>query len=394
MKRVFVVAVFLLIGLGVFAANETALRRFAMFVGSNAGGSDRVTLRYAEEDAKRMATVLEELGGVVPGDTLLLLGAGGRELQAGFRRIAERIHEAQPNARRTEFVFYYSGHSDEQGILLGEELVTYRDLKASIDGVQADVNIAILDSCSSGAFTRLKGGTRQPPFLLDESSQMKGHAFLTSSSADEAAQESDRIEGSFFTHYLIAGMRGAADSTRDGQISLNEAYAYAFSETLARTESTTGGAQHPSYNIQLTGTGDLTVTDLRVSSSGVWLQEDVAGRLFVRDPQGRLVVEVRKDPNVSVLLALPAGTYLVRLEQEGRYYESTVDLRVGRKEVVSSRDFVPLRSARSNADLRPPGSRSSRTGSTSRRGRSSRSLLLTASSRPRTCPSISGCSPS
>jgi hypothetical protein len=123
MKRVFVVAVFLLIGLGVFAANETALRRFAMFVGSNAGGSDRVTLRYAEEDAKRMATVLEELGGVVPGDTLLLLGAGGRELQAGFRRIAERIHEAQPNARRTEFVFYYSGHSDEQGILLGEELL-------------------------------------------------------------------------------------------------------------------------------------------------------------------------------------------------------------------------------------------------------------------------------
>jgi hypothetical protein len=346
MKRVYATVMFLLIGLSAFAASQTALRRFALFVGSNAGGSDRVTLRYAEADALRMATVLQELGGVVPGDTLLLLGTTGPGLETAFQRMGERVRETRSDARRTEFVFYYSGHSDEQGILLGEERVLYRDLKASIDAVQADVNIAILDSCSSGAFTRLKGGTRQPPFLLDESSQMKGHAFLTSSSADEAAQESDRIEGSFFTHYLVAGMRGAADSTRDGQISLNEAYAYAFSETLARTQSTTGGAQHPSYNIQLTGTGDLTVTDLRVSSSGVWIQEDVAGRLFVRDPQGRLVVEVRKEPDVSVLLALPAGTYLVRLEREGSYYESRLDLRVGRKEAVSSRDFVPLRTER------------------------------------------------
>ncbi|MBN1838325.1 MAG: caspase family protein [Spirochaetales bacterium] len=348
MKRFGIVAVLLVIGFGAFA-NQAALRRFAIFVGSNSGGSDRVTLRYAEDDALGMASVLQELGGVVPGDSLLLLGPNSGELGAGFRAMGERIREAQGSARRTEFLLYYSGHSDEQGILLGEERFSYRELKSSIDDVGADVNIAILDSCSSGAFTRLKGGTRQPPFLLDESSEMKGHAFLTSSSADEAAQESDRIEGSFFTHYLIAGMRGAADSTRDGQISLNEAYAYAFSETLARTESTAGGPQHPSYNIQLTGTGDLTVTDLRVASSGLWIQEDVGGRLFVRDQQGRLVVELRKDPSVPVLLALPAGEYLLRMERDGGMYESFVRLRVGRKEAIDSQDFVPLRTERATS---------------------------------------------
>ena len=40
--------------------------------------------------------------------------------------------------------------------------------------------IAVLDACASGAITRFKGGSRQQPFLVDASSNMKGHAFLTS----------------------------------------------------------------------------------------------------------------------------------------------------------------------------------------------------------------------
>ena len=61
---------------------------------------------------------------------------------------------------------------------------------------------------------------------------VEGHAFLTSSSADEAAQESDRIGGSFFTHYLITGLRGGADANADGKVTLGEAYQFAFAETV------------------------------------------------------------------------------------------------------------------------------------------------------------------
>ena len=52
---------------------------------------------------------------------------------------------------------------------------------------------------------------RRPPFLVDESADMRGHAFLTSSAETEAAQESDRIQASYFTHFLVSGFRGAAD---------------------------------------------------------------------------------------------------------------------------------------------------------------------------------------
>ena len=38
--------------------------RLAILVGANDGGPDRVHLRYADDDAQAMATVLTEIGGV------------------------------------------------------------------------------------------------------------------------------------------------------------------------------------------------------------------------------------------------------------------------------------------------------------------------------------------
>ena len=64
------------------------------------------------------------------------------------------------------------------------------------------------------------------------------HAYLTSSSEDEASQESDQIGSSFFTHYLVSGLRGAADASDDDLVTLEEVYRYAREETLTRTAST------------------------------------------------------------------------------------------------------------------------------------------------------------
>jgi hypothetical protein len=343
MKRVVLLLLILLAGACLFADQSSqGLRRFAMFIGSNDGGHERVRLRYAESDARAMAEVMQELGGVEHNDSLVLLAPTSYDLETALLMMSTRIRQAHADARRVEFLLYYSGHSDERGLLLGEERVAYADLKSSIGEIQADVNIAILDSCFSGAFTRLKGGTRQLPFMIDESMQMKGHAFLTSSSADEAAQESDHIEGSYFTHYMIAGLRGAADSTRDEQISLNEAYHYAFSETLARTETSQAGAQHPSYNIQLTGTGDLTMTDLRIASSTIVLSEQIDGRLYVRGNMGNLMAEVRKDFGGVVVLALPEGRYTLTLDSEGRSYVTNVVLRSGARSELAPANFQPI----------------------------------------------------
>ena len=190
----------------------------------------------------------------------------------------------------------------------------------------ADVRIAILDSCASGALIRLKGGVHRAPFLSDVSTQARGHAFLTASSADEAAQESDRVGAAFFTHYLLSGMRGATDANHDRRVTLNEAYQFAYNETLQRTETSRAGAQHPAYDIQLAGTGDLVMTDLHASSSRLVLARDLAGRIYVRDSLGRLVVELRKEPTYPVELVLDAGAYRVVVDHDGSISDGTFDL--------------------------------------------------------------------
>lgn len=152
---------------------------------------------------------------------------------------------------------------------------------------------------------RTKGGTRKPPFLVDASSSVKGYAFLTSSAEDEAAQESERLKGSFFTHALVTGLRGAANASRDGRVTLHEAYQFAFYNTLDKTQATAAGPQHPGYDIRLVGSGDLVLTDTRSTGAGVTLDPNLVGNLYVRDGDGHLVAELRSPLAPALSWPLP-----------------------------------------------------------------------------------------
>ncbi len=304
------------------------LRRFALVAGVNDGGPERVPLRYARSDAEHVARVLERLGGIAPADEILLLDADDAALRKAFRAIEGRIRAAHAT-HRAELILYYSGHSDEEGLLLHGTHLSYQELRRWLETVDAQVRIAIVDSCSSGALTRPKGGQRAPPFLVDTSSAVKGHAILTSSAADEASQESDRIGASFFTHFLVSGLRGAADANQDGKVTVNEAYQFAFTETLARTERTRSGAQHPTYDIQLAGSGDVVVTDLRGTDAILVFPEAAAGRYFVRDREGRLVAELRKVAGRPIELGVDSGAYRVVREDGGRLAEAQLTIASG-----------------------------------------------------------------
>ncbi|MCP5046281.1 MAG: caspase family protein [bacterium] len=309
--------------------DEQTTRRFALVVGANYGGPQRVKLRYAVSDAKALIEVLESMGGVLPDDSRLLVEPDRETLFWELNRLKERIIRAKEKHPRVEVIFYYSGHSDERNILLGKEKVSYQKFRDEINKMEADVRIAILDSCASGAFTRLKGGKKKKPFLVDSAYNMKGYAVMTSSSSDEASQESERLKGSFFTHYLNSGLRGAADMSRDGRITLSEAYQFAFNETLAQTEKTVSGPQHPNYNIQMSGTGDVVITDIRQSSAILRIGKNVSGKLFIHNSDQVLVVELSKPAGRTIELGLEEGKYRVINIVDGDVLESRIKLPEG-----------------------------------------------------------------
>ena len=321
------------------ASEAGRINRYVIAVSANNGGSGRPVLRYAESDARSFAKVLKEMGGVLPQNVILVKEPTVAALQTEFANLDSKIFQEKKSNGRNEVLVYYSGHADEKGLRLGEETYAWKDLRNRIDALSADVKIAVIDACGSGAITRVKGGKAVPAFMVDQSSDMKGYAFITSSTQDESSQESDKLKGSFFTHSLVSGLRGAGDLSSDGKVTLSEAYQFAFNETLQKTEATMGGAQHPSRDMNLAGTGDVVMTDLRTTSAGLDLDGSVYGRLYIRDDNGELVAELNKKRGHAMSLGLPAGRYALNLQQDPAYMGATVVLSNGKREKMTLDNF-------------------------------------------------------
>lgn len=321
------------------APSEAPSRRFAVVFASNHGGGDRPALRHAHSDAAAVASVLVELGGVAPADIKTLLEPGPDDVLGALADLTTLVTAAAASGARVDLVAYYSGHSDDEGLLLGERRLPYAALRAAVDAVPAGVRVVVLDSCSSGALLRAKGGVRVAPFLFDQANDVSGTAFLLSSSADEPAQESDRLGGSFFTQALLTGLRGAADLERDGTVTLTEAYRFAFDETLARTERASGGAQHPTWDMKLSGAGDFVLTDLRDASARLVLADELAGRVFIRGARGELLYELQKLPAQALHLSVPPGSYRVLVKGVGTR-EVDVEVIRGGETVVRAGDLT------------------------------------------------------
>jgi hypothetical protein len=227
-------------------------------VASADAAEGQAPLRYADRDADRMEAALRDLG--------------------GFDRI-ERLRDPRPQALRAaldgveraaardpglQMVFYYSGHADERGLLIGAERFSFDELRARLEGSRAAVRVALIDACYAGTMVQTKGGAPAPGYALDlvAPTRVRGAAIIAAGTATELAQESGEIEGSYFTHHLLSALRGAGDRDGDGVVTLAETYQYAYSHTLAATLPSIFGPQHPSYEYRLAGTGELPLTRL------------------------------------------------------------------------------------------------------------------------------------
>jgi hypothetical protein len=136
---------------------------------------------------------------------------------------------------------------------------------------------------------------------------------ISASGANEYAQESESLQGSYFTHYLVTGLRGAADSSRDGKVTLDEVYGWAWARTIEATFSSRGGVQRPAFSVDLRGAGQLVLAEPQRSASRLTLDVAAAGRwLVVSEATGNVFADVDKGEG-PVSLALPAGSYRVQL---------------------------------------------------------------------------------
>ncbi|MFZ5442265.1 MAG: caspase family protein [Myxococcota bacterium] len=294
------------------AGTAFAERRFALLIGANDGWATDRPLRYAHDDARRMQDVLVQLGQVAEGDATLLLDPSTKDVTAALDRL-----EAQLAAERgpTMLFFYYSGHSDAAALHLRGPVLSLATLADRLSATRASLSLALLDSCRSGAILGTKGAVPVVPVRLAADEPVQGFALLSSSGADELAQESRALAGSIFTHHWISALRGAGDADGDGVVRLSEAYGYAYERTRADTEST-ALPQRPGFRFNLKGQGDVALTRLLAAAGTLEFEVEPSQRYVVVDGnEQRLIAEARSNPTERRRLQLAAGSYRVKRPQ-------------------------------------------------------------------------------
>jgi hypothetical protein len=328
-------------------AASASVERFAILIGNNAGERDDQALRFAETDAGRMRDVLTDVGGVQAENLVLLQGGNASAARRAIITVNDRIRTL-PAGSEAELVVYYSGHGDASALHMAASRFELDELQRLVRGSPASVRLLIVDACRSGSITRVKGGRHVEPFAieLDDHLASQGAVLLTSSAANEDAQESDELAGSFFTHFLVSGLLGAADENGDGRVTLAEAYRYAYDNTLRATSETLAGIQHATFQYDLAGRGDVVLTSLGGATRG-WLQfPDDRAYIVLRDNRDGPVVAEVGARDLRRRLSLRPGRYYVRGRGSEFLLEGSVTVAAGADHRVTDGELERIAYAR------------------------------------------------
>jgi hypothetical protein len=294
---------------------------YALVVGSNAAGPGQTALRYAEDDARRVASTLIELGGYRADAVTILASPTPDQVRQQLARLAARITADRDAGRQARLLFYYSGHARSTALDLGPDELALGDLRQRLFAIPATLTVVVLDACQSGAFSRIKGAQPAADFSFNSRQRLdaSGVAVLASSSGSELSQESEQLRSSYFTHHLLVGLRGAGDADHDGQVSIDEAYRYAYHQTLLATAETAVGGQHVSLEVDLKGHGAIPLSFPRAATASIELPAAVQGQALVEDTRaGAVIAETYKARGAAVRIAVAPGTYRVLIRNAGR----------------------------------------------------------------------------
>lgn len=322
---------------------------FAILIGNNRGDLTDQPLRYAQSDAERLRNTLVELGNFSPERSHLLLDQNVQQAKRVWLRVEQQIHQVRQQSPQTKIMllFYYSGHADSQALHLNRSHLPFSQLRHWLQQSSAHVRLALLDTCRSGQLLGTKGVRRVsrqlplPPNIRHTTTE--GVAMITSSGVGEDSHELDQLRGSIFTHYVLSGLRGAADQDRDAQISLQELYSYVYRRTISHTVFLSQGVQHPSFRNELRGHGHLILTQLRKASTQLHFTPTTQGVYYLlNEDKTQVIAEVNKTKGRPLVLGLPPGNYVLVHRSPGSYRVQNLILQKGQKHELRLQQMASL----------------------------------------------------
>jgi uncharacterized caspase-like protein len=239
--------------------------RWAVIVGISKYRDERLNLKYAHRDAQALyELLLKPSGGGFAADHVVKLideEATTAEVTRALRTFLKRpakedivllyfAAHGMPDPERPSNVYLLTHDTDPQDI--SGTALPMREVQAALrENLLAERVVLLADTCHSAAVGS-QPGTRGGDstaivnrYLEEVSRTLPGMALMTSAEATEVALEDERWgEGhGVFTHYILQGMRGEADTDRrDGVVTVGELFDY----VREQVKESTGNRQHPS----------------------------------------------------------------------------------------------------------------------------------------------------
>ncbi len=221
---------------------------YALVVGISKYKNPKINLRVSDKDASDFAAFLQTQGKAFKKSFVKLLVNEEATKDAIEKLVAEWLSEAGP---KDTVVLYLSGHgaADQSGdfFFVTHDADTNNVAKTTLKmkgdqflrNTKAERVLVITDACHAGAFSQIKtmAGSETPGLtkFMKEFGRSSGRVVLSSSKASETSQERRMLGNSVFTYFLIKGLRGEADVSRDGMVDVKELYDYVFERTTEET---------------------------------------------------------------------------------------------------------------------------------------------------------------
>jgi hypothetical protein len=287
---------------------------------------DLPVLRYAQDDLARFTNVMVRTG-LVPADHVTALHDGtAKELRAAFADVARKASGAAPGSK---LIFYFTGHSDVNGLHLADGLLRKDELHALLRSVATESRIAFFDGCYSGALAA-KGVKPAGEFVVPhaELDEPTGSVFFAATSGTDVAYEVEELKGSLFSHHLVDGLYGAADGNHDGLVTIDELYQHVYKQMGAYAAALPAArAQKPEYSVDLHGRGALVLSYLAKTTAPVEIDASVGGEVTLTSDDGLQIFRLDKRAGEPLRLMLVPGSYAVTVRRGDELGRGTLAVR-------------------------------------------------------------------
>ncbi|MEH2410584.1 caspase, EACC1-associated type [Nostoc sp.] len=219
------------------------MAKVALLIGISEYEPGLAPLPNAVKDVEAMRRVLvnPEMGDFAEADVTMLKNPQRQDMENAIYNLYDHrqkndlllLYFSGHGVKVDDGDFYFSTRNTEknQEKLVPTTAVAARDVHHYMNLSKSRRLVVILDCCFSGAFA--KGLTAKDIGTIDLEQHLggEGRAILTASTSMQYAFESNGLELSIYTHYLVEGIeKGAADIDGDGWIAVEELHLYAKSK--------------------------------------------------------------------------------------------------------------------------------------------------------------------